>query len=86
MGARRLVSDYQVRIVRTELETLQLSAMDQAFVLCIVSRNEDSLTMNLKSPVIINLDRRLGRQVITNDDQPMQYRLAGSTAPLRKSA
>jgi flagellar assembly factor FliW len=41
----------------------------------------------LKAPLVINLDRRLGRQLICTDDQPMQFRLAtASPAQLRRSA
>jgi flagellar assembly factor FliW len=36
--------------------------------------------------VIINLDRRIGRQVIVSDEQPLQMRLPAPAVPLRKSA
>ena len=74
-------------MVRNELEPLQLAATDQAYVLSILSRNNDKLTLNLKAPVIVNLDRRLGRQVISSDQQPLQFELASiPPAALRKSA
>ncbi|HMC10031.1 MAG TPA: flagellar assembly protein FliW, partial [Pirellulaceae bacterium] len=45
------------------------------------------LTLNLKAPLIINLDRRLGRQVITTDEQPVALPLVPAPpALLRKSA
>ena len=34
------------------------------------------LTLNLRAPLVINLDRRIGSQIITVDEQPMQYELA----------
>jgi len=40
----------------------------------------------LKAPVVINLERRLGRQVVANGDQPVQYELISQPAPLKKSA
>lgn len=87
VSPRRFVADYQVRVLRRELAPLQLSEVDQAYVLGIVSRNESSLTLNLKAPVIINLDRHLGRQVITTDKQPVQFELTSlPAATLRKSA
>ena len=71
----------------SQFVALQLSEIDQAYVLTVVSRNDGHLTINLRSPLIINLDRRLGRQVVTSDDQPMQYRLAPvEPSVLRKSA
>ena len=44
------------------------------------------LTLNLRAPLVINLDRRIGCQVVTVDPQPMQYELANLPAELRKSA
>jgi len=55
-------------------------------VLTIVGKNEEGVTLNLKAPLVINLERRLGRQVITNGDQPLQHPLHRPTAPLRKTA
>lgn len=40
-------------------------------MLSVVSQSDGDLTLNLKAPLVINLDRRLGRQVITSDDQPV---------------
>ena len=86
VSPRRFSDDYRVRVSRSQLDPLQISEKDHAFVLAVVSKTEDELTINLKAPVIINLDRRLGRQVITNDEQPLQLALAKVSAPLRKSA
>jgi flagellar assembly factor FliW len=44
------------------------------------------LTINLRAPIVINLDRRLGSQVITVDHQPVRYELAALPIALRKSA
>jgi flagellar assembly factor FliW len=83
---RRFVPDYQVRISRGELAPLELTELGQAQVLAIVGKNEQGITLNLKAPLVINLQRRLGRQVITNGDQPMQYQLVGELTTLRKTA
>ena len=83
---RRYVSDYQVRVSRGELAPLNLSEVREAQVLSILGKNERGLTLNLKSPLVINLQRRLGRQVITNGDQPIQHPLVSDSAPLRKTA
>jgi flagellar assembly factor FliW len=42
--------------------------------------------VNLKAPVIINLDRRLGRQVVTLDEQPIALPFASCPAAARKIA
>jgi len=87
VSPRRYVPGYEIRVPRTELLQLQLAAIDQAYVLTLVSSHDGELTTNLKAPLLINLDRRLGRQLVCTDDQPMQFRLATSlTTQLRKSA
>lgn len=87
ISPRRFAPGYQVRVSRDQLTPLELAAMDQAFVLAVLSRHQEQLTMNLKAPLIINLDRRIGRQVIVCDEQPLRAELL---APLetqwRKSA
>jgi flagellar assembly factor FliW len=83
---RRFVPEYQVRVSRGELSPLCLTEVREAQVLSILGKNERGLTLNLKAPLVINLERRLGRQVITNGDQPIQYPLVSDPAPLRKTA
>lgn len=87
VSPRKFVPDYRVRVTRGELAPLDLSQFDQAYILCVIARSDGDLTLNLKAPLIVNLDRRLGRQVITTDDQPVALPLPTPAAlPLRKSA
>jgi len=87
VSPRRFVPDYQVRVTRGQLFPLELSQFDQAYVLVVLSCGDRELTLNLKAPVIINLGRRIGRQVITTDEQPVALELPMRTAaPLRMSA
>jgi flagellar assembly factor FliW len=86
VSPRRFVKDYRIRLDNTELESLMIEGSEQAYVLAVVGRDSDTLTLNLRAPIIINLDRRLGAQVVTTDSQPIQYEL--STLPMnhRRSA
>ena len=86
VSPRRFVTDYQVRLEPADVEALQLTSVEQAYVSSVVSRDDTSLTMNLRAPLVINLDRRIGCQVVTADAQPMQYELAALPINLRKSA
>lgn len=87
ISPRRFVPGYQMRVARTQLAPLELTQFDQAFLLTIVSQEDQSLTVNLKAPIVVNLDRRLGRQVITTDEQPVAHLIGQRIhAPLRKSA
>jgi len=87
VSPRRFVPGYQVRVARTQLQPLELAQFDSAFVLSIVSKDGPSLTVNLKAPLVVNLDRRLGRQVITTDEQPVALAIGQPLRSLlRKSA
>jgi flagellar assembly factor FliW len=86
VSPRRFVVDYQVRVSRGELTPLELVDMTDAHVLAIVGRGDNGVTLNLKAPLVINLQRRLGRQVITNGDMPIQHDLASPRVLQRKIA
>lgn len=86
VSPRRFVRDYQVQLDERQIGLLSLNREDQAAVLSVVSRNADALTCNLRAPIVVNLDRRVGCQVVTADEQPLQYPLANLAVPVRKSA
>jgi flagellar assembly factor FliW len=87
VSPRRFAPEYSVHISRGEIAPLEITQFDQLYVLAVVSSSDGDLTLNLKAPLIINLDRRLGRQVITNDDQPVAMPLVSpADLQLRKSA
>ena len=86
VSPRRFVPSYQVRLSPKDVELLQLTTSEQAFVLSVVSRDDDALTLNLRAPLIINLDRRMGAQIVTVDSQPVQYELSTLPVNLRQSA
>jgi flagellar assembly factor FliW len=85
VSPRRFAPDYRVHVAKGQLAPLEFSQFDQAYVLSIVSQSDGDLTLNLRAPLIINLDRRLGRQVITADEQSVA-KLLVATPALRKSA
>ena len=88
VSPRRFATDYAVHVARGQLLPLEFTQFDKAYILAILSQSDGDLTLNLRAPLIINLDRRLGRQVITTDDQPVALPLHTTKAPLayRKSA
>ncbi len=83
---RRFVPDYQVRVARAELAPLDILHVQDAKVLVIVGKNERSITLNLKAPLVINLDRRLGRQIVANNDYPVQFELSSEPNLLKRTA
>ncbi len=86
VSPRRFVADYRMRIARRELAPLRLDDVDKVEVLAIVGRSAHGVTLNLKAPLLINLERRLGRQVITNGDLPVRHEVKGKQSTLRRSA
>lgn len=86
VSPRRFVPDYQVRIPRSELTPLALTDIRQAQVVVVVGKTDTTLTLNLKAPIVINLEARTGRQVVASGDLPLQYELTRGRPPLRKSA
>ena len=85
VSPRRFVPDFQLRVSRSEIAPLSLMEIRQAQVLVIVNKHEGEITLNMKAPLVINPEKRLGRQVVANGDQPLQYRLPAPVL-LRKSA
>jgi len=86
VSPRRFVPDYQVRIPRSELSPLALDDMQDAQVVVVVGENGTGLTLNLKAPIVINLQARTGRQVVASGDLPLQYELSTERRPLKQSA
>jgi flagellar assembly factor FliW len=86
VSPRRYVPGYRLRVARRELEPLEIEDLQAARVLTIVGNSKRCVTLNLKAPLVINLDRRLGRQVIANGDLPVQYELHSTAATCKRIA
>lgn len=83
ISPRAFFDDYRVHISRRELASLHMRPGAEVYVMTSVSGHVGKLTTNLRSPILLNLSRRLGCQVITNDEQPIQQLLplAKATQP-----
>ncbi len=75
VSPRAFFDDYRVHVSRRDLATLHMRPGAEIYVMTTVSGHVGKLTTNLRSPVLLNLNRRLGCQVITSDDQPIQQEL-----------
>jgi flagellar assembly factor FliW len=84
VSPRRFVPGYQVRVARRDIQPLGLRDANDAQVLAIISHAGGALALNLKAPLVIHLQERLGRQIVARDDHPVQHRLNGTA--VRKSA
>lgn len=61
------VPDYQVPIKADDLEQIDLKNLDNAQVLVIVNKIDQSLTGNLQGPLVINVLNRLGKQLVLSE-------------------
>ena len=75
ISPRAFFDDYRVHVTRRELASLHMQMGAELYVLTTVSGHVGRLTTNLRSPLLLNLSRRLGCQVITSDEQPIQRSL-----------
>jgi flagellar assembly factor FliW len=83
----RFVPEYRLRTSQRELARLDLGSTSEAEVLVTVIRTERGLALDLKAPVVINRRRRLGRQVVSQDNVPLQYLVEGAgVRAMRKTA
>lgn len=86
LSPRRFIPDFQFRVFRSELRTLQLDDVRKAQVLVVVGKNERAITVNLKAPILVNVAQRIGCQVVVNGDQPVQHELVPLDPRLKLSA
>lgn len=86
VSPRRFFPGYRMRVARRELAALELEDLQSAKVLAIVGKSRGVVTLNLKAPLVINLQRSLGRQVVTNGDLPVQFELESLRASFKRSA
>ncbi len=86
VSPRRFVPDYQLRVDRDDLRTLELDTVRDAEVVVIASRQSSGLTLNLRAPLVINVEKMRGCQVIAKDAHPVQFPLTAAPPQLRRSA
>ncbi|MCH2114444.1 MAG: flagellar assembly protein FliW [Pirellulales bacterium] len=86
VSPRRFVPDYQLRVDRDDLRSLDLTTTGDAEVAVIASRNDAGLTLNLRAPLVINVEKRRGCQVVAKDAHPIQFQLNDPSMALKKTA
>lgn len=75
ISPRAFFRDFRVHVSRRDLSALQMRPGSELYVMTTVSGHVGKLTTNLRAPLLLNLDRRLGCQVITDNDQPIRRAL-----------
>ncbi|WP_164102775.1 flagellar assembly protein FliW [Candidatus Laterigemmans baculatus] len=75
VSPRAFVEGYRVRAPRRALSGLQLRSGDELYVLTTLNRRSGQWLTNLRAPLVLNLRRRVGCQVITEDNHSVAYPL-----------
>ncbi|MFN2364473.1 MAG: flagellar assembly protein FliW [Halarsenatibacteraceae bacterium] len=73
-----ILDGYDFELADSTREMLKLESHEDVGVLLIatIKDNIEDMTVNLAAPVVFNINERLGRQVILdNDNYPVRYRL-----------
>jgi len=63
------VEGYEVPIRADQMSALGLKSLEEAQVLVIVNRYGDTLTGNLQGPLVINVQTRVGEQLVLADQR-----------------
>ena len=61
------ITDYQANIRKDQMEELGMNELADAQVLVIVNKRDDSITSNLQGPLVINVEGRIGMQLVLAD-------------------
>lgn len=64
------VQNYSPNLSKTDLEMLKLSGGNKARSFCIITIPDDptQMTANMKAPIVINVQDRMGRQCVLQDN------------------
>ena len=58
------VPDFQANVRKDQMEELGMAKLEDAQVLVIVNKRDDLLTANLQGPLVVNVDGRMGMQLV----------------------
>lgn len=67
LDPRVIFDDYAPEMPREDLESIGVSSLDEALLLCVVVVPPDvtKMTCNLRAPVVVNPDTRMAKQIIS---------------------
>ena len=76
-------ADYRPEIDKAHRESLEISKEEDIALLCIATIRHQpfGVTVNLRAPLVINMDKCLGAQIVLDDEQyPVRYDIASVDA------
>lgn len=65
--------NYQISLTKHDLESLQITAQSEkprirSFSIITIPEDPTQMTANLKAPVVINIEKRMARQIVLQDN------------------
>ena len=71
------IRDYNPLLLEEQKKVLQIKKKTHALIANIINfKNKNKITVNLKSPLAINLDLCLGMQIVLEQDWPIKYAIS----------
>jgi flagellar assembly factor FliW len=83
---RTFVHDFSLQIEPSDWAPLGKREADLLQVLVTVGSRETGLSLNLLAPLVINCERRIGRQVINLNDWAVDHSLGTLSSDLQRTA
>ena len=67
---RMIKHDYEVKVTAAQLEGLEIAdpSLAQVWVILTIPEDPTKMTANLQGPVVVNPSRRLGTQIVLNEE------------------
>lgn len=87
LSPRKFAPDYRVNVSQRQLAPLNIRSTDRIYILNVISKSGKTLTANMRSPIVVNLTKRLACQVILTDALPLALPISlGSEPAVRLAA
>jgi flagellar assembly factor FliW len=82
---RLFMPDYSIGATAAQLEPIRLEGVEhcQVWVILTIPEDPSKLTANLQGPIVVNVDRKLGAQLVLNEEgmttkYPVMAAMAGA--------
>lgn len=73
-----IIADYSFDLEYSVIQTLDIKSADKVAVFVIVSLKDtlEKSTVNMKAPIVLNIENRKAKQTIIEEDYPIRHQLA----------
>ena len=71
VSPRKFAPDFRLQVSKRDLVPLSIRSSDRIYILTVVSKSGKTLTVNLRSPIVVNLTKRIACQVISTEPLPL---------------